>query len=90
MKITVKMSDNPLLQIKNYLTKSFFYQDSAIKPYRKIEQLGLNEMEFNEVIVELENHNQIAIPDTSLKNVVTIGDLVNLINYHRNIAYFSA
>jgi acyl carrier protein len=78
------MLKNPLHQIKNYLTKSLFYPMSSIKPYRKFEQLGLNNIEFNEVVVQLEHYNQITIPDASLKNVVTIGDLVKLVNLHIN------
>ena len=78
------MIKNPLHQIKNYLAKSLFYPMSSIKPYRKFEQLGLNNIEFNEVVVQLERYNQITIPDASLKNVVTIGDLVKLVNFHRN------
>lgn len=81
------MPKSPLLQIKNYLKKSFFYNHSSISLNRKIEQLGLNYMEYNEVIVQLENYNEIVIPDASLNIVVTIGDLVKLVNHHRKIGY---
>lgn len=81
------MQNNPLHQIKNYLTKSFFYPDAFIKPYRKFEQLGLNHIEFNEIVVQLESYNQITIPDASLKQVVTIGDLIKLVNYHKNTEF---
>lgn len=77
------MLQNPLFQIRNYLKKSFFIQESSIKPYRKFEQLGLNFIEFNEVVVQLENYNHINLPDASLNKVKTIGDLVELINFHR-------
>lgn len=77
------MSQKPFLQIKNYLSNSFFIPNSFIKPYRKFEQLGLNFIEFNEVIVQLENYNQINLPDACLNKVRTIGDLVELVNFHR-------
>ena len=77
------MSQKPFLQIKNYLSNSFFIPNSSIKPYRKFEQLGLNFMEFNEVVVHLENYNHIHLPDVAVSNVRTIGDLVELVNFHR-------
>lgn len=77
------MSQKPFLQIKNYLSNSFFIPNSPIKPYRKFEQLGLNFMEFNEVVVQLENYNHINLPDVAVSNVRTIGDLVELVNFHR-------
>ena len=65
------------------MSKSFFIQASAIKPYLQFEQLGLNFIEFNEVVVQLENYNHINLPDASLNKVRTIGDLVELVNQQR-------
>ncbi len=57
-------------------------KDSNVNANSKFDQLGLNFIEFNEVIVQLEITNQISIPDDSLSNVKTVGDLVDLTNFH--------
>jgi acyl carrier protein len=79
------MSMNPFFQIKRYLKRSFYINVATIQPNRQFDQLGLNGMEINEMILELEIINRVQIPDNSLSNIRTIGDLADLVNYHRGI-----
>ena len=77
------MSMNPFFQIKRYLKRSFYINVSFIQPNRQFEQLGLNQIEINEMILELEIINRVQISDQALMNVHTLGELANLVDFHR-------
>ncbi len=72
--------NSPILQIKSYLNKTFFLPIESLNPDYSFGKLGLNSLEINEVVVQLEYQNHVNIPDIDLVKVRTIADLANLVS----------
>lgn len=53
---------------------------------RKLQDLGLNQMELNEMFFEIENEFHINLDDAELSRVKTYGDAWQLVEKHFNVA----
>jgi acyl carrier protein len=61
-----------------FLSKNFFIPDTIIKPWKHLRSdLGLNSIEFLELIVFVENTYNIQIPDDDLDKIHTVENLTN-------------
>ncbi len=64
------------IQFNKFLSKNFFIPEAIIKPWKHFKKdLGLNSIEFLELIVYVENHFGIQIPDAELEKINTVKDL---------------
>ncbi len=65
-----------LIQFNQFLSKNFFIPEALIKPWKHFKNdLGLNSIEFLELIVYVENYYGIQIPDVDLEKINTVKDL---------------
>ena len=61
-----------------FLSKNFFIPEAIIMPWKQFKSdLGLNSIEFLEVIVYVENTYGIQIPDDELEKLATVKDLTD-------------
>jgi acyl carrier protein len=61
-----------------FLSKNFFISEAFIKPWRHLRSdIGLNSIEFLELIVFVENTYGIQITDEDLENIHTVENLTN-------------
>jgi acyl carrier protein len=61
-----------------FLSKNFFIPEAIIKPWKHFKSdLGLNSIEFLELIVFVENTYNIQIPDNELEKIHTVKDLTD-------------
>ncbi|MEA5425079.1 MULTISPECIES: acyl carrier protein [Arcicella] len=70
------MNTSVLETIQFFLTKTFYVKPQHVKPYTRIhEDLRLNQMEFLEMVVTVENTYQIQLADNELGRCKKINDL---------------
>lgn len=70
-------------EIKKVLTKNFFINPQAISPTRRFRSdLGLNSVEFLEMVFDVENAFGINIPDEQLERVRTVHDMARCVEHH--------
>ena len=69
----------PILNNFNqFLSKNFFIPGAIIKPWKHLRtDLGLNSIEFLELIVFVENTYGLQIPDEELEKIHTVENLTN-------------
>jgi acyl carrier protein len=61
-----------------FLSRNFFIPGAIIKPWKHLRSdLGLNSIEFLELIVFVENTYNIQIPDEELEKIHTVENLTN-------------
>lgn len=61
-----------------FLSKNFFIPEAIIMPWKQFRSdLGLNSIEFLELIVYVENTYGIQIPDDELEKLSTVKDLTD-------------
>ncbi len=61
-----------------FLSKNFFIPEAIIMPWKQFRSdLGLNSIEFLELIVYVENTYGIQIPDDELEKLTTVKDLTH-------------
>ena len=69
---------NILNHFYQFLSKNFFISEAFIKPWKHLRRdLGLNSIEFLELIVFVETTYGIQIPDDQLENIHTVKDLTD-------------
>jgi acyl carrier protein len=62
----------------NFLSKNFFIPEAIIKPWKHFRtDLGLNSIEFLELIVYVESTYSIQIPDDELEKIHTVKNLTD-------------
>jgi acyl carrier protein len=65
-------------QFNQFLSKNFFIPEAIIKPWKHIRtDLGLNSIEFLELIVYVESTYGIQIPDENLEKIHTVKNLTD-------------
>ena len=70
-------------QFTHFLARNLFINPAQIKPNKTLRNdLGLNSIEFLELVVHLENAYHISLPDLELERVRTVQDLSNLMDKH--------
>ena len=70
-------------QFKSFLARNLFINPALIQPNKTLRNdLGLNSIEFLELVVHLENAYKINLPDRELERVCTVQDLNNLMERH--------
>lgn len=68
--------NNILNHFYQFLSKNFFISEAFIKPWKHLRSdLGLNSIEFLELIVYVENTYGIQIPDEDIEKIHTVKDL---------------
>jgi acyl carrier protein len=66
--------------IQHFLTKTFYVNPHRVKPYTRIyEDLKLNQMEFLEMVMIVENEYHVQLADGELGNCRKINDLATMI-----------
>jgi acyl carrier protein len=66
-----------------FLSKNFFIPESIIQPWKHLRSdLGLNSIEFLELIVFVENSYGIQIPDEELDKIHTVKNLTDYLERH--------
>jgi acyl carrier protein len=69
-------------EIKKILSKNFFINPLAVKPLKSFRSdLGLNSIEFLEIVYEIEKMFRVNIPDSDLENVRTVEDLAHCVEH---------
>jgi acyl carrier protein len=70
---------HPILKhFKLFLSKNFFIPEAVIMPWKHFKSdLGLNSIEFLELIVYVENTYGLQIPDEELEKIHTVKDLTD-------------
>ena len=72
-----------------FLSKNFFIPEAIIKPWKHFRtDLGLNSIEFLELIVYVENCYGIQIPDEELEKIQTVENLTDYLK--RNLVLVNA
>lgn len=65
-------------QFNHFLSKNFFIPEAIIKPWKHLRtDLGLNSIEFLELIVYVESTFGIQIPDEDLEKIHTVKNLTD-------------
>lgn len=74
------MKTSVLETIQFFLTKTFYVKPHSVKPYTRIrEDLRLNQSEFLEMVMTVENAYQVQLADNELGNCQKINDLAKMI-----------
>ena len=74
-----------LLSQVTVLARERFGWEGSLEPeMRLVEDLGLDSLKLMELAVSIENHYQIRIDETSEAEILTVGDLVDII--HRGLS----
>jgi acyl carrier protein len=67
-------------QLKKVLTKNFFVNPLTVQPNKKFDKdMGLNSLEFLEIIVNIETYFGINIPDEQIENIRTVGQMATCV-----------
>ena len=75
----VDTDDRVLLEIAELARRRFGWRGPIDRRTRLIEDLGLDSMKALEMLVEVENHFRIRVDEATEEEIVTVGDLVRLI-----------
>jgi len=74
------MNTSVLTTIQGFLTKTFYVKPHRVKPYTRIyEDLDLNQMEFLEMVMIIENEYHVQLADGELGKCKKINDLATMI-----------
>ena len=60
----------------------FLISPSKLKARRKLQDLGLNHFEMNEVFFYLENEFHIDLSDSEVQSILTVGDAISAVKRH--------
>ena len=60
----------------------FLITPAQLKVRRKLQDLGLNQLEMNEVFFYLETEFKIDFTDTEVQSILTVGDALNAVKRH--------
>jgi acyl carrier protein len=75
--------NNILNHFYQFLSKNFFISEAFIKPWKHLRSdLGLNSIEFLELIVYVENTYGIQIPDEDIEKIHTVKDLSDYLEHN--------
>lgn len=69
-----------LQKITELVAKQFGREPDSLDPDTQIQQLGIDSLDFLELLFELEDRLGIPIPPESVKDVRTLGDLASAID----------
>jgi acyl carrier protein len=81
MKKKVQIMETIYNELKKVLTKNFFLNPLAVQPTKFFyKDLGLNSLEFLEMVVMVEQFFGIEIPDERLRNIRTVRQMAECID----------
>ncbi|MFC0184868.1 acyl carrier protein [Pseudarcicella hirudinis] len=76
-------------KFQQFLSRNFHIRPTLIQPWKNLRSdLGLNSLEYLEVIVHLENTYHVNLPDEEIHNIQTVKQLTELME--RNLVLVNA
>lgn len=73
------MTRNYQSRIARILQRNYLIPEGAVKMSRRIADLGINGLEYNELLFRIENTFGIDIPEEDATSITTVGSLVNCV-----------
>lgn len=76
-------------KIARLIQRSYLVPEGAVKMSRKITDLGISGLEYNELLFRVENTFGIDIPDEDVTRFTTVGSLVNCVEKYAAVPWGS-